>query len=118
VPKDQKFRLMAAGLGGGKQSTGMFFDRFELPTREGKPIAYAKAPLLVADITATDSQGKQYTLDGVLGMNYLVASTEIIGGGLLPDIGKIVAGPWRWIVIDLKQGVLGLEPIEPAPDTP
>ncbi|WP_428938608.1 aspartyl protease family protein [Fontivita pretiosa] len=109
VPKEQKFQLLIGGLGGGKQASGTFFDRLELPTRQGPPIVFAKAPLLVADITVTDPQGKPYTLDGILGMNYLVASAEITGG-LLPDIGKIVAGPWRWIVIDFKSGVLGLEP--------
>jgi hypothetical protein len=42
-------------------------------------------------------------------MNYLVASAEVTGG-LLPDIGKITDGPFRWIVIDLKRGMLGVEP--------
>ena len=109
LPASQKFQLTLGGLGGGKQSTGLFVDRVELPTTEGKPIAYAKAPLLISDITVADEQGKPFTLDGVLGMNYFVASAEI-SGGLLPDVGKLVDGPFRWIVIDLKRGVLGLEP--------
>jgi hypothetical protein len=41
-------------------------------------------------------------------MNYLVASAEM-SGGLLPDIGKIFEGPFRWIVIDHARGELGLE---------
>jgi hypothetical protein len=109
VPKDQQFELAIGGVGGAKSSHGLFFDRLELPTREGTPIVYAKAPLLISDITVADSSGKTLTLDGVFGMNYLVSSAEITGG-LLPDVGKIVDGPWRWIVIDFKMGELGLEP--------
>jgi len=109
VPKDQQFELAIGGLGGAKQSHGLFFDHLELPAREGSPIIYAKAPLLISDITVADSNGKAFTLDGVFGMNYLVASAEITGG-LLPDVGKIVDGPWRWIVIDFQQAELGLEP--------
>ena len=65
--------------------------------------------LLIADINIPTEGGKSFTLDGVLGMNYFVASAEV-SGGLMPDIGKIVDGPFRWIVIDLKQSELGLEP--------
>jgi hypothetical protein len=108
VPQDEKISLAVGGVGGQKQSEGLYFDRLELPTREGKPITYVKAPLLIADITVVDAQGKQFTLDGVLGMNYLVASAEIIGG-LLPDIGNIADGPFRWIVIDHARGEMGLE---------
>jgi hypothetical protein len=108
VPKQQQFQLTIGGLGGGKQSAGTFFDRVELPTREGRPIAFVKAPLLVSDVSMVDPDGKPYTLDGIIGMNYLVASAEVTGG-LLPDIGKIVDGPFRWIVIDLKNSELGLE---------
>jgi hypothetical protein len=109
VPKDQQFNLAIGGVGGAKDSHGLFFDRLELPTREGPAIVYAKSPLLISDITVADSAGKSVTLDGVFGMNYLVSSAEITGG-LLPDVGKIVDGPWRWITIDFKQNQLGLEP--------
>jgi hypothetical protein len=101
--------MAMGGLGGAKQAHGIFFDTVELPTSDRTPLVYAKAPLLISDITAVDPAGNSFTLDGVLGMNYLVASAEITGG-LLPDIGKIVDGPWRVIVIDFKNGVLGLEP--------
>ena len=107
--KDKQFELAIGGVGGQKQSSGLFFDSLQLPTLEGQPIVYAKAPLLISDITVADSEGKTFTLDGVFGMNYLVASAEVTGG-LLPDIGKIVDGPYRWIVIDFKNPTLGLEP--------
>jgi hypothetical protein len=109
VPKEQQFSLAIGGIGGAKDSHGIFFDRLELPTVEGPAIVYAKAPLLISDVSITDQNGKSFTLDGVFGMNYLVSSAEITGG-LLPDVGKIVDGPWRWIVIDFKQNQLGLEP--------
>jgi predicted aspartyl protease len=109
VTREKTFQLTIGGLGGQKEAHGLFFTKMELPTREGKPIAYAQAPLLVADITVADEKGKPFTLDGVLGMNYLVASAEVTGG-LLPDIGNIVDGPWRAIVIDHPNKVMGLEP--------
>jgi hypothetical protein len=109
ISKGKTFQLAIGGLGGQKTPTGLFFDRLELPTREGKPIAYVNAPLLISDITVTDAQGKKFTLDGVLGMNYLVASAEVTGG-LLPDIGNISDGPYRWIVVDLSRNELGLDP--------
>jgi hypothetical protein len=104
-----EFSLAIGGLGGQKNASGLFVDRLALPTREGAAIVYAKAPLLVNDISVIDEKGKTFTLDGVLGMNYLVASAEITGG-VLPDVGKIIDGPWRWIVIDNARGELGLEP--------
>src|SRR5206468_4040334 len=107
--KDQVFSLPIGGLGGAKNASGTFFDRVEIPTREGRPIAYVKAPLLVCDITVVEADGKSFTLDGVLGMNYLVASAEVTGG-LLPDIGKIVNGPFRFIVIDHAKGEVAREP--------
>ena len=109
VPKDQQISLAVGGLGGQKDARGTYFDRLEIPTREGKPIVYERAPLLVCDITVADEKGNTFTLDGVLGMNYLVASAEITGG-LLPDVGQIVDGPFRWIVIDHARGEMGLEP--------
>jgi hypothetical protein len=108
IPKAEQFSLAVGGIGGAKESTGIYFDKLELPTKEGS-IAFTSAPLLVADISMQDADGKTYTLDGVLGMNYLVASVEI-AGGLLPDIGKMVDGPFKSIVIDLKNNELGLEP--------
>jgi hypothetical protein len=109
VPQDQQFSLMIGGLGGAKNAPGTFFDRLELPTREGAPIAYERAPFLVMDVSVQDAEGKTFTLDGLIGMNFLCASAEI-SGGLLPQIGKIVDSPFRYIVIDNKTAVMGLAP--------
>jgi Aspartyl protease len=107
--KEKTFSLAVGGLGGQKNGTGLYFDRLELPTREGKPIVYEHAPLLISDITVTDAAGKTFTLDGVFGMNYLVASAQITGG-LLPDIGETSDGPYKWVVVDLARNELGLDP--------
>lgn len=109
VPKDRSFSLPIGGIGGMRVASGIYLDRMELPNAAGPPVAYAGAPFLIADITVTGRDGKTFTLDGVLGMNFLVASAEVTGG-LLPDIGRIVEGPFKAIVIDLKRGELGLEP--------
>jgi hypothetical protein len=109
VPQDQQFSLTVGGLGGAKNTPGTFFDRLELPTREGAPIAYKRAPFLITDISVRDADGKAFTLDGLVGMNFLCASAEITGG-LLPNIGKIVDSPFRYIVIDNRAGVMGLVP--------
>ena len=46
------------------------------------------------DITVTDPATKQrVTLDGVFGMNFLVASAHVTEG-LMPDIGKLTEGPF------------------------
>jgi hypothetical protein len=107
--KADRFSLMIGGVGGAKNAPGTFFDGLEIPTRESRPIAYKRAPFLIMDIPVEDADGKAFTLDGVLGMNFLCASAEITGG-LLGGIGKIVDSPFRYIVIDNKTGVLGLVP--------
>jgi hypothetical protein len=109
VPEKDQFTLTIGGIGGQKKSAGFFIEELRIPTLEGKPIIYKGAPMLVADITVEDPKTKQkFTLDGVLGMNFLVASANV-KEGLLPDIGKMTAGPFRWIVFDQAKGLLGVE---------
>ncbi|HWB54455.1 MAG TPA: aspartyl protease family protein, partial [Tepidisphaeraceae bacterium] len=109
VPKDQQFSLAIGGIGGQKTSLGFYLDCLQIPTDQTKPLQYFKAPVLVSDISVRDSKtGQTFTLDGVFGMNYLVASTAITGG-LIPDIGKMVQGPFSYIVIDPDHGTLGLK---------
>jgi hypothetical protein len=108
IAKERRFSLPIGGLGGQKNASGLFFDRLEIPTTQVQPIAYAGAPLLICDITVVDAEKNSFTLDGVLGMNYLVASAEITGG-LLPDVGKISDSPFRYLVIDHVRGQLDLQ---------
>ena len=64
--------------------------------------------MLVKDITVkNEDTNDEYTLDGVFGMNYLVASAQI-SGGVLPDLGNLTAGPFDAIVIDEPAGTLSV----------
>ncbi len=108
VPLKDQFTLSVGGIGGMKKSAGFFLDKLTLMTREGSPITYLHAPVLVADITVKDAK-TELTLDGVFGMNFLVASARVDEGGLMPDIGQLTAGPFRWIVFDQPAGLLGLQ---------
>ena len=75
-----------------------------------QPIIYGKAPVLVNDITVMDPKTHEtFTLDGVFGMNFLVASANVTGG-LMPDIGQLTEGPFTMIVIDHSRRFLGLNP--------
>ena len=109
VPADRQFTLTVGGIGGTKKAVGFYLDRLTLRTTEGRSITYLHAPVLVADITAADARsGTSVTLDGVFGMNFLVASAKL-SDGALPDIEHITPGPYRWIVFDQPKGLLGLD---------
>ncbi|HEV2293537.1 MAG TPA: hypothetical protein VGR35_06750 [Tepidisphaeraceae bacterium] len=108
VPKDKQFTLTVGGIGGQKKSAGFFLDSITIPTLENDPLVFRGAPVLVLDIIATDPATKQQVmLDGVLGMNFLVASARVTGG-LLPDIGNLTEGAFEWIVFDEPAAILGL----------
>jgi len=108
VPADKQFTLTVGGIGGQKKRSGFFLDEMRVPTTENDELIYRGAPVLVLDITVKDVQGKEVTLDGVFGMNFLVASANITEG-LLPDIGKLTEGPFEWIVFDEPKALLGLK---------
>lgn len=109
VPREKQFKLPIGGIGGVKTVSGFFADALALPDIAGEDLVYHGAPVLVLDISITDANGKTFTLDGVLGMNFLVASAHVnAAAGGMPDIGNIVAGPFRTIVIDLYHGELRL----------
>jgi hypothetical protein len=109
VPADKQFTLSVGGIGGMAKSAGFYMDKLTLPTREGKPITFLHAPVLVSDITVKDpTTGKSFTLDGVFGMNFMVASAKITGD-LLPDIDNLTPGAFKWIVFDQPAGLLGFD---------
>jgi len=105
----RQFVMTVGGIGGSKKSAGFFLDKLALPTVGGKPIVFDHAPVLVADITVKDLQNRSLTLDGVFGMNFLVASAMVDESNLLPDVDHLTAGAFRWVVIDQPQGWLGVE---------
>ncbi len=110
VPADRQFTLDVGGVGGTRKAAGFFLDTLVIPTREGDPLVYKPAPVLVNDITAKNSKtGRTITIDGVFGMNFMVASANVTQAGLMPDIKNLTAGPFEWIVIDEPKGVLGFK---------
>ncbi len=106
---DRQFIMSVGGIGGTKKSAGFFLDKLSLPTIEQVPITFVHAPVLVADITVTDSVGRSFTLDGVFGMNFLVASAMVDESSLIPDIDHLTPGAFRCIVLNQPAGWLGVE---------
>jgi len=110
VPDNEQFTFAIGGVGGQKTSAGFFIDTLTVPTRERDPIVYKRAPVLVADITVEDPRTHQrVTLDGVLGMNFFVATANIKQAGLLPDINQLTVGAYEAIVFDQPGAMLGLK---------
>ena len=110
VPDVEQFTLTIGGVGGSKKAAGFYLDTLVLTTRERDPIVYRKAPVFITDITVEHPQTKQKrTLDGIFGMNYLVASAHVTEAALMPDIGKLTAGAYDWIVFDEPAKTLGLK---------
>ncbi len=110
VPDDRQFTFTVGGVGGSKKSAGFFIDSLALPTQEKDPIVYRGAPVLVSDITVEDPKThEKITLDGVFGMNFLVATANVQESGLMPDINHMTAGAYEWIVIDAPAATLGLK---------
>jgi len=110
IPDDKQFSLSIGGVGGTKKVAGFFLDSLTLPTRERQPIVYKPAPVMVVDITVEDPKTRQQvTLDGVFGMNFMVASAFVSQAGLMPDIKNLTQGPFEWVVFDEPAGMLGLK---------
>ncbi len=104
-----QFQLSISGIGGESEKvSGFYLNELILPTIEGDPISFVQAPVLVVDVTVTDSNGKPLTLDGIFGMNFLVASTEIVENSEWP-FGNMSTGAFNWIVFDEPNGILGLD---------
>jgi hypothetical protein len=114
VEISNQFFLPVQGIGGVVTVSGFFLDSLLLHTQEGganiedpNHIRYLGAPVYVNDIELTDALTQAtLTLDGIFGMNFLVASAF-----LEPDlnIGETAAGPYNWVTFDEPNGVLGLD---------
>ena len=119
-----QFQLSVGGIGGTTTAAGFFLDSMLLKTMEGDPgndqdpnhLLFHSAPVLVSDITVQDPiTQKTLTLDGVFGMNYMVASAFISTGGPIPDISNLTPGNFNWLVYDQSNGILGLDTQAPVP---
>lgn len=109
VPEKEQFTLPIGGIGGAKNVQGFFVDVVQLPTVQGEPVRYLKAPVLVLDISVTDEKkNESFTLDGVFGMNYLVASASV-STGLTAGIDDTHDGAFDFIVVDHAKKMLGLK---------
>ncbi|HZN69442.1 MAG TPA: hypothetical protein VFB66_29480 [Tepidisphaeraceae bacterium] len=111
-----QFSLTIGGIGGSTKVAGFWLDSMALPTVEGAPIRYLRAPVLVADITVAEPDPNpddgidppSLTLDGIFGMNFLVGSCFVDENSPLPFPEDLTAGAYDWIVFDEPNGMLGL----------
>ncbi len=103
-----QFQLTISGIGGDQRAAGFFLDSLRVPTMEGDPLNFVSAPVLVVDISVQDPVTLEtLTLDGVFGMNFLVASAFVIEETF--DIVAFNPGPFEWVVFDEPNGILGLQ---------
>jgi hypothetical protein len=103
-----QFQLTISGIGGDQVAAGFFLDSLRVPTVEGDPLNFVGAPVLVVDISVQDPLTLEtLTLDGVFGMNFLVASAFVIEDPF--TIGPFNTGPFEWVVFDEPNGVLGVQ---------
>lgn len=103
------FSLQISGTGGDVTLAGFFMDVLSLPTVEGDPLEYRTAPVLVGDITLLDPVTQvPFTLDGILGMNYFVATANIDYSGPFPTPIDLTVGALDWMVFDEPARQLGL----------
>lgn len=109
VPAKDQFSLPIGGIGGSADVPGCFIDSLQLPAAAGQPVRYLKTPVLIKDITVIDeATGESFTLDGVLGMNYLVASASVTGG-LNAGVDDIHDGAFSFFFVDFPRKTLGLK---------
>lgn len=109
IPAKDQFTLPIGGIGGQADVPGCFIDFLQLPAVAGEPVRYVRTPVLIKDITVIDSAtGKPFTLDGIFGMNYLVASASV-SGGLNAGVDNINDGPFGFFYVDFPKKTLGLK---------
>lgn len=116
-----EFVTTVGGVGGSTEVAGFNLSSLLLRTLEGDAtdaddpdhLRFLDAPVFVLDISLTDPASNTFTLDGVLGMNYLVASVlldleALQNGDLSGLIGGFSEGAFDWLVFDPVSGQLGL----------
>ena len=107
-PLDNQFQLPIGGTSGSITAAGFYMSSLTLQTKQGIPIRFINAPVLVIDVNLDDSvTGRTITLDGDFGMNYIVASLALDNTGSLSGSRGT---PWDWVTYDQTTGLLGFEP--------
>ena len=123
----EQFQLEIGGVTGNTNVAGFYLETLLLKTVEGdvhdntdpNHIQIVGAPVLVNDIQLRDPETQQlFTLDGVLGMNGLVASAAVTTIADEPVLIDKTPGSFEWLVYDDAKALLGLTPkvgsIEPG----
>ncbi|MCD4727429.1 MAG: PEP-CTERM sorting domain-containing protein [Pirellulales bacterium] len=100
---EDQFQASIGGIGGVTAVAGFNLDSLLVPTMEDDGFNFLDAPVLVFDITVKDLlTDDTITLDGIFGMNFMVASANI-------STLEIRAGAFNWVVFDEPNGILGLD---------
>jgi hypothetical protein len=110
LSSSEQFFLPIMGIGGEVGFIpGFYMDSLVVPTIEGSAdpadpnnIRYLGAPVLVHTISLPGPEGNDFILDGVFGMNFMVASLSL-------DIDAGAFSPFKWITYDEPTGILGLD---------
>ncbi|HTQ38087.1 MAG TPA: dockerin type I domain-containing protein [Pirellulales bacterium] len=123
-----QFQESVGGIGGDVTVAGFYLDSLIIPTQEANPsywtdprnIRFAGTrtaggqqdvlgpPVLVQNITATKGS-QSITLDGDLGVNFLVGSLNLSGDIDDLSIGGFAPGAFDWLTFDEAAGALGLQ---------
>jgi hypothetical protein len=113
-----QFQLAIGGVGGTTTLSGFYLNSMLVRTTQGnaandndpKHLRFLQAPVLVNDVKLNDST----SLDGIFGMNFLVASVltqnEDFGGEIVPFPVALAPGAFDWISFDEPNGLLNLRP--------
>ena len=119
----EQFSLDVSGIGGTVTVAGFQLDSMLLRTVEGDPanpadpnhLRFVDVPVIVNDVSLADPNpapgtGAELTLDGVFGMNMLVASAEVdLSNPLFPTIIDLRLSPFDWLVFDEPNALLGVK---------
>ena len=131
VSPDRQFTLQISGISGDVLTVaGFFADEMLVRTDQGDAVDnddpehlnYGGAPVLVFDIEVFDPDADEtIILDGIFGMNNLVATANVIADDLFPLFLDPTASPFELITFDQRAGKLGLsftagEPLVDGPD--
>lgn len=127
----EQFELTLGGIGGQTKLAGLMLDNLLVRSMEGDAnndadyhhLNWLKVPVLIADISAQDEATNEvFTLDGIFGMNLLLASMfldepiDLLGLAGLP----MAPGAFDWLSFDHTSATLGLSfdfdslPISPS----
>jgi hypothetical protein len=106
--REPDFTLPIGGISGAQQMLpGFRIARLEVPAERGVTLVFEEPAVLVHDVGTTLDDGTAVTLDGVFGMNLLLAAGS---DPTLVGFAAEYAMPFARIVIDGRRGRLGLTP--------